>query len=173
MSMDYTLWVGPYAKCVTPTKTVWKKVNTCSAEACRFRRNQESVGKGTNFCPKCGAKAEVIKVETEREEAEVRVEDVRDLLEDRLSLYDAEYGDEGKPLWVPNRCNSALPASARNIDTKYDRQTGEVMPPVHGTTVTNDKLWFEDEFDDALRILRKAYGEANVSVCWGVLGQIQ
>lgn len=166
MGSHYRVHVGPYIRCNVQTSALTKKVNTCSNEECRLRRQAGSVGEDNKFCPKCGAPAEVITAEVEGQlRSDVDSYDVVEGTNERLYQWNGNYSEDGAHLFLPNNTK----ARGKTYGDDEDCSSGELVTDVPAQ-IDDDVAWLANAYAEEIALCKGLYGDENVNVCWGVLG---
>lgn len=161
MSINYQTYVGPYVRCVVGTKEAQRLHVTCPNAGC--------VNYGTDvrtpFCDRCGAKIASLP-ETYIDDA-VDQGDLRDAIGERLinPSGDGYYfwrQVQHIHLWVPN---ISMPGRDPRLEEREDFALVEITPAL----IEEERAQFEAFFAAELAAFRKAYGEAAVTIHWGVI----
>lgn len=159
MGSHHKIYVGPYVRCENkPTGVEVTKGAACPLPSCFSTVLDDK----TKFCPACGTGVIPRKAVVQRK----LVDDgeVYEALRDRLSAFGmhAVEGFETFDAWVPNVAWHGQ--SRRNLDDLVgESRILDSDPP-------SERVHFEMAFKDEIARIRKAYGDKNVEVRWGVLG---
>lgn len=159
MSIDYSTYVGPYVRCAVGTKESAEERQSCTNIAC----SNSGLHMTESYCPQCGIQIGPITVR--RMSDAVDDGDIRDAIDERLVTASGDaYMDWAKAnsshLWKPN-----VGDIGRHLEGKEDFYLADIT----AERVENERVGFEEYFAPELAKLRSAYGEAAVSVRWGVI----
>lgn len=149
MGSRYSVYIGPYAKCVNTCATVTVQRKTCTNTKCKAHGDHRNDG----FCPKCGS--EVKNIDIKREGWKVDIGDLYEELEDRLHTLGSDYGEVD--LWVANVSNGRC----------FDNDVGELRASADRDKETES---FKTKYAEDIATLIENYGEAHVQIKWGVIG---
>lgn len=152
MGTYYKIYLGPYLECKQTKKAVKKTVRSCSNEKCS---SYKSIDYG-NFCIKCGSK--IAKVEYEEEGDSVKAYEVEQKINSNMTSIASE---DGKDFWVGNKANKGLRSSC-------DAE-GEGVEEVTADMIAEESERFAKAYAKDIILLKKAYGEGNVALKWGMI----
>lgn len=161
MSIDYSTYVGPYVRCAVGTKKERASRQTCPNVACP---NMGAHLKG--FCPLCGSA--IAEVPYTYLVSAVDTYDLQEAIHERLTdangdAYHEWVRENAAHLWKPNVAWASL------RDPHLDSRTDFNLQDITADLVRAELAQFEVFFADDLATFRTAYGEASVTVRWGVI----
>ena len=160
MGVWHRIYLGPYVRC----KNVPQE----------FSVFESGCGKGCpgntykvigEFCQKCGSKIASVPVKVTRKP--VDGSQPADEFQDFMSLFGRHTSDEFKDfdVFVPNRSWDGQP-KRRDVSDKF---AGEAR--IKDSDPPTERVRFEMAFQRELAHIRMTYGDQNVEVCWGLLGE--
>lgn len=167
MSSSYYVHVGPYLHCTSGTKPRTEDRLVCSKNKKHEQSSPFSTDK-KKFCSECGAPTKVSKIRVSGKENVVNEEDVEDVIGESLAAFNREYSEDGLALYTPNE--SRKPPREFQIDSD-EYQCGEILF-VTGDLILQEIEWFSKAFKKEIAAIQKLYGTSNVSIRWGVLGEV-
>lgn len=161
VSIDYSTYVGPYVVCAVNLWGVSRSRRSCPNPTCKNHGAYMPAG----FCPTCGTA--VSDVRFSEQEFAVDDDDLREQIDERLvTAHGGAYAEwthtNSAHLWKPNVAWASL------RDPHLDR-TDFNLQDITADLVQAELAQFESFFAPELAQLRTAYGEAAVSVRWGVI----
>lgn len=159
MGSHHKIYVGPYIRCENkPTDVEITRGVACPLPSC-FSTVLDDKAK---FCPTCGTGVIPRKAVVKRRPVDEH--EVYEKLRDRMHAFGA-HNDEGFETfdaWVSNVAWHGQPS--RDVDDLVgESRIKDSDPPT-------ERVLFEMAFKDEIAHIRKAYGDKNVEVRWGVLG---
>lgn len=167
MSSSYYVHVGPYLYCSTSTKPRTEEALVCSKNKKHHQGHDVNVKK--KHCPECGAKTEVITIEVGGKANTVSRDDVEEAIgEDALCYFNSEYAEKGIDLYTANESRKA----PREFQIDGDAGTVGEIVVVDALMIMQELDWFSKAFAKEILAIKKLYGASNVSIRWGVLGEI-
>jgi hypothetical protein len=152
MSIDYSIYIGPFVRCKVEKKEVEKERRTCPHKNCRNHDKRIS----TAFCSFCGSKIEEVKY---KEEADaVNWGEVSEKIKDTLVC---PIHKNGEHIWIGNRIDDQchLSYDPTELESGYD-VCQDWMSEVRS---------FVAFYVEEIRVLRQEYGETDVVVLWGII----
>ena len=173
MSIDYTVYVGPYVKCMNPLVDIEEGYNACTNPVCKlYKRELLGVGSVKGFCQGCGQPIGTLI--RKKQKSKINPWEVRESINEQLANVCAEsaewveliLADEAKfDIWIPN----------------VDRGNGEQFDPkseykyfdMTDHDIVGDIDAFKTNFVKEIQTLVEAYGDANVRIRWGVFNWAQ
>lgn len=159
MSFSYSTYVGPYAVCAVGRRTTTEAWRSCPNAGCPNYGTHMPPG----FCPHCGAPVDDTAFPVVVDA--VDDDEVRKYIDERLATPSGDaYHDWAREnsahLWLPN-----VGDIGRHLDSREAFGLHRIQP----ADIHNETHAFEGYFAAELAHLRTAYGEAAVSVRWGVI----
>lgn len=167
MGIDYSLYIGPYARCKVGEVMVSETIRTCSNADCVLYKD---TGIGfRKFCSECGSQVKDRQVPAIG--LVVDVEDLRDEINDRLVTPSGsdfcDWMQKNKThVWISNITN--VKGLYWSSDPTCDTSLTVMDPDVIFKEVTVFRQFFQKE----LTVIEKAYGKDNFSIEWGVINYI-
>ena len=168
MSIDTTIFLGPFLVCSTFPVEKSELVKTCPSEDCR---NPTELYWQTDakFCPICGS--EIAERAISKSAANV------DTYEARMAIKEALYNVPGDSfyswakknnteVWLPNITN---PDCQRKFSFDPGREDYPPMTPVSSEMMAVEMMQFSSFFYKEIEYLRSLYGEDNVTIRWGLI----
>lgn len=159
MGSRHKIYVGPYVRCENkPVDVEIVKGVACPLPSCFSTVLDDK----TKFCPACGTGVIPRKAVVKRRPVDSNK--LYDELHDRLHAFGehAVDGFETFDVWVSNVAWSGQ--AKRDVD----ELVGEAR--IKDSDPPTERVLFEMAFKDEIARIRKAYGDKNVEVRWGVLG---
>jgi hypothetical protein len=161
MSIDYGIYVGPYARCIVRRVEAQRLHLTCPNAGC----SKYGSTLRTEFCDRCGARTESLP-EFYTADA-VDAWDVRERIDDRLRTpggdgYMAWSREQGAHLWTPN---IGMPGRDMHLDSRVDFALIDITPEQARDELTRFAAFFASE----LALFRELYGPNAVSGHWGII----
>lgn len=161
MSISYSTYVGPYVRCVAQLRETTEDRRSCPTPRCR----NHGVYMPAGWCSACGSAIGVVQVPALV--FTVDDDDLREQIDERLvTAHGDAYADWARTnsahLWEPNVAWASL------RDPHLDRADFNLQD-ITADLVRAELAQFESFFAAELTLLRTAYGEAAVSVRWGVI----
>lgn len=159
MSTDYSTYVGPYVRCEVGVREVAGSYPGCPNLDCReFQKERHAA-----FCPVCGTP--IIPLPYMTEVDAVDAWDITEAIQERLTTANgdsyAKWSKEHRAhLWKPN-----VSDIGRHLKDRWDFYLSDIT----AGRVEDERVAFEEYFAPELAALRIAYGEAAVSIRWGVI----
>jgi len=155
MGMSQSLYLGAYARCLNPKAEKPEKRRTCPKVGCKAHKQYVN----SPHCSYCGTAVKEIDVMEKRES--IDSDAARTEFRESLHMIGQHNPDtfEGKDCWAPN-------VQRTRIEEYF---TGE--DPIEDSVPADEKKKFEKKYAKELEILRRHYGEKNVEVRWGLLGE--
>lgn len=166
MSSSYYVHVGPYLYCTSGTKQRTEKRLVCSKSTKHHQGADVNVKQ--KFCPECASPTKIAEVKVPGKTNVVSRDDVEEAIGEALALFNSEYAEEGTDLYTPNEGRKA-PREFQIDSDAY--QCGEILS-VTGDLVLQEIEWFSEAFKKEIAAVQKLYGTSNVSIRWGVLGEV-
>lgn len=164
MSITYNTYVGPYVRCAVEFKDVIDLKKGCvNAECPNHKLDRFVSGK---FCMVCGSPIGDVPY-TERKEAVDRWE-VSEEIDQRFS----DPGGDGYYRWVEeNKAHLWLPNIDAGIPRNGHLESQEVfaLADIQAADIQTETEQFTTFFAAELALLRSRYGEAAVSIHWGII----
>lgn len=158
MGYEHRVYFGPYIRAENPEITKNVTFPACGNDDCP--RSMRRCDSNVQFCPRCGSPT-AHRASTRRER-KVNPYDAVEAHLNSLMLFNDEGGDPSKDVFVPNRTE----VSGRDC---FYESGDEGQFEVTGAQITGDIVWFNAQFAAAIKAVRNAYGEENVTIAWGVL----
>jgi len=162
MSIDYSLYVGPYVKCAITIRPVKKMRRTCTRPSCEAYRDVVLKAK---FCSACGCMVADRKVVVE-EKAEF--DPANDFHLNKTSPMDDYSGS-----WCSdNNCDLYI-VDYYNLPEKVNSWPEYELLDVHELEIKDIQKQISDFvrfWEVEIKKLREVYGEENVRICWGFMG---
>lgn len=165
MSLDYSVYVGPYVECKIGMKKSLKKTRVCPNTKCLIRNSNPN----TKFCPDCGFG--IVETTEEIEVEEVCLWDIREALHDTLIF---PFGDSARDVMIKKRCHVYIPNVSyledrkHSFDPKYELRWSSFKPE----DIDEEINLFLVRFKNEMLVLNKNYGAENIEVKWGVVNDI-
>ncbi len=150
MSMDQTVYFGPFLRCLNEVISLDEQLPGCTE--CDRPTSKA-------FCSKCGEKATQIHRTKEKPKVNgwsIVSEDYNDKL-----FKASERRDGNIDYFVPNDGGSGGGHSFNRWDKQFVITEG--IDQLEGTVA------FEEQYADVINGLKAAYGEDNVSILWGFI----
>lgn len=159
MGIDYSTYIGPYVVCAVQRHTTTDTWRSCPLVACVNYGKYMQPG----FCPHCGT--QIMDVAFPVVKDTVDDGDIREQIDERLATASGDDYQEwaranSAHLWMPN---------TGGIGRHLDSREAFSLHRITATDIHNETHAFEGYFAAELAQLRAAYGEAAVSVRWGVI----
>lgn len=159
MSIDYSTYVGPYARCAAAQEPKTQLRIACLNPQCA----SHAQGQRTKFCSLCGSPVGTVP-HTVLDDA-VSEWDVRESIDERLCTPggDAYYEwkrTEHAHLWKPN-----IGKIGRRLDGREAFNLDEIATEQPAREIAQ----FQEFFAADLETLRAAYGAGAVTLHWGVI----
>lgn len=159
MSTDYSTYIGPYVQCTVRQIETIEMRRTCPSVSCASHGRTLSA----DFCHVCGGHIRDVAFPVIVDAVDTY--DLQEAIDERLADVSgdaySEWSRENKAhLWKPN-----IGDVGRHLDSREPFALHRITP-----TDMHDELHaFEEYFAPELATLRTAYGEAAVSVYWGII----
>lgn len=159
MSIDYSTYVGPYVRCEVGAKESTQERQSCTNIAC----SNSGLYMTESYCPQCGTQIGPITVRYMSDAVDAW--DIVEAIHERLTTAHGDaYVDWSRAnsthLWKPN-----VGDIGRHLEGKEDYYLADIT----AERLAEERIAFEEYFAPELAQLRAAYGEAAVSVRWGVI----
>ena len=151
MSIDYTVYLGPFLRCKFATETVHRP------ETERACPRGHSVGPDVKFCPECGACVSWKSVEI-HEQIDSFI--VSQQIDDRLSTVPC-MSSRNVHVWAPN----AKPMGCRRLS--HDPTEGAVTQFISAVMVDEEMELFQSTYACDIEHLREVYLKCEIR--WGLL----
>jgi hypothetical protein len=172
MSIDHTVYIGPYVECTDTIINHPEDFRTCINEKCP---NYNEQAKPSPYCPECGHH---IKSATQIRQA--KKTDVHHICQKiNEVLAPIENYDLNNCYWVCNKENPTFynydPRRSDGLALTYDEEYGFKIEKgsKSGILSPNDGLeLFKSMHKIELDVLIEAYGEENVQIMWGILNWV-
>lgn len=149
--------LGPYLECKNRIERVFVECQGCSK--CKTEVWNEKI----KFCEVCGtAVGKYKKIEFQ---PVVDVNDLIDTLDEVLMNFDILKPIKNIDFWISNQRNTAC--FSKDLADDYDNKSG--VYELTDTVISEELEAFETYFKKQIDIIRKAYGQANVKLKWGVI----
>jgi hypothetical protein len=167
VSSSFYLHVGPYLRCSASTKPRFEDQLVCSKVKKHHQGADVNVKK--KHCPECGAPTKTVSVRVAGKDNVVSRDDVEEAIgEDSLSYFNSEYAEKGIDLYTANEDRKA--PREFQVDSS-EGPVGEIVE-VDPDLIMQEIKWFSTAFAKEIAAIQKLYGTSNVSILWGVLGEI-
>lgn len=161
MGTYYSVHLGPYVVCNNHKVAAKQSVRSCTNAACGqygIRRYDSNV----MFCDKCGSPIGIISVEKEQYAIDTYALSMnfKEMLFNPIT-------EDNTDIWMPNRYR---PGEKEGTVRPYKvEQGGDHIVPVSTGMIMDELQEFLDFYKEAVTELRKAYGEENVEIKWGMI----
>jgi hypothetical protein len=169
MSINHTVYIGPYVLCHDTLVDQPEDFRTCMNKTCR---NHNHKANSPPFCPECGHKIQGITQiqKTKKVNTSIIYENLNEVLSP------VENFEDDNCYWVCNKqnptCYSYDPCCCGELSLTYAEEYGfRIEGGSHpGILSPDDGLeLFKSMYKAELDVLIAFYGEANVEVFWGIL----
>lgn len=161
MGTYYSVHLGPYVVCKNHQITIKATVRSCTNVACS-NYGIERYDAKVMFCDKCGSPIGIISVDRRRD----RIDQYSLSMKFEEMLYNP-INQENDDIWMPNRYR---PGEKEGKVRQYKvEQGGDHIVPVSTGMIMDELQEFLGFYKDAIVELRKAYGDENVEVKWGMI----
>jgi hypothetical protein len=171
MSLDYTVYIGPYVSCTDTLIELPVDFRTCTNNQCP-KHNQRAT---TPYCPECGHPIQSVAQRRIAKRADQH--QITKKLDEVFVTIDNF--DLGKCFWICNKENPTFYLyDIRTVDRlalTYAEEYGFRIERGNksGILSPDDGLeLFQSMYKKELEVLIEAYGEANVEVLWGILNWV-
>lgn len=167
MSIDTTVFMGPFVACSTKKAEQTEQIRTCSNEHCTNYTNKYW-DTSNKFCSLCGSEIklrDVTKIVDNVDPYELRMaidENLYNVPGDSFSSWSKKNDVQ---VWLPNK---TIPES-RKFSFDPDHEDYPPMIPVSSEMIAMEMMQFSDFFHNEIELLRKSYGYENVTVRWGLI----
>lgn len=159
MSTDYKTYIGPYIEVYNPLQTKINDFYGCINKTCKSCGTPQSY----KFCPECGNEIQLIE-----NHIKGRIEfDIHDETKDTLS--EMLCGD--KPVKISDY-RFFIPNDYKAPGIIYDNKYDPFAYSVNEIIIKSDDADVSARYSGELLRLKEVFGEANVTIKWGVLGDI-
>jgi len=168
MGIDYTTYMGPYARCKTSKVPATEKISTCSNEQCK-EHPTKIWDKKKKFCEGCGSPIQ-------ERDIPIQVDNVN-AYELRMSIKESLYdvpGDSWR-FWMRENNTHVWLANQRVSGARgfsFDPEGNIQFIPVTPELMAAEIKLFIEHYTKELDVLRQAYGEDNVEIQWGLIHYI-
>ena len=166
MGLDYTVYVGPYVKCINPLVDVEEKYRACTNPVCKSFKKQTSE---SGFCKDCGQPIGTIT--RTKKKAKVSAWELREQINERLANVNTEYPwDELKrpdaevDIWISN-------INGKGGD-RFDPKSESKYFDLTNFDIGREMETFGIDFHKEIGQLVAAYGSENIEIRWGVFNWI-
>jgi hypothetical protein len=152
MSIDYSIYIGPFVRCKVTKKEVERERRTCPNTNCHNHNRQIYAF----FCSVCGSK--IGRVKYKEEEDVIDYDEVSKKIKHNLVC---RINRDKEHIWIGNRIDDQchLSYDPTELESGYD-VCQKWMSEVRS---------FVAFYVEEIRILRQEYGETDVEVLWGVI----
>lgn len=159
MGVSYYTYLGPYIEARNSQEDVIKQRRSCTNVKCK-RRGDHIYDQAVKFCDQCGTAIGDVTYK----EAAPKVSAWEIAEENKLSVMSTEYVNEvpkGTDIFVGN---------IRSDGRKFSQNARESrMVEVTAQLIVDETVAFIKQYETGIAALKAAYGEANVSVKWGLV----
>ena len=168
MSTDYHTSVGPFVVCKTHKSTTTDSKRTCSNANCKRYENSVWDMK-IKFCHECGA--QILERDYFVPKDSVDKDELHEgALKQRLRPPSGDglrhtMDEKNIHIWLSNVKDNS-PDAPLSFNFKYQ---DSMFCPIEVEIIKKQKENFAKQFEAELDILKKAYGEENVSIHWGLI----
>ena len=150
-------YIGPYVQCQTTKTPRPQTVRACPRQAC-VQYQHSTIG---SFCATCGTQITNFTINIEEEQD---IGDIIDDLHDELVYVTDNPIPEGIHVWILN--------VNRDPPRKYyfnsnDGQFVSLLQDLTQVDIQAETHDLEVKFTDEIEILKRHYGDANVTIHWG------
>lgn len=156
MSTDYSVYVGPYFKCIPkriPLKIAKYYCSSCSKEAKEKK----------NYCADCAGKiCELLEVVKNKFEEIPNTWDVMEKINDRLTTIG---NNDRENHFYQSNISPSIPNRITDICPKDFDLTEEIS----SKTISNEIEQLKNGHGKEFALLQYLYGAKNVSICWGII----
>lgn len=161
MGMRMYTYLGPYLQCTNGYATYTTNVLACINPDCN--RLHKKVEEDVRFCPICGKAPETWAKPSKRSKVSPY-----DVFEDALSVvFQVSDRPDKIDILVPNQRRPEEPARLK--DSHREKEGFTAITP---EDIAGDTAWFGKAYAEEVDKARSAYGEAHVSIGWGLVQYI-
>jgi len=164
-------YCGPYVKCKVQKTTFTYKERVCSNPKCD-QHGDPCTQTHDKFCSECGSAIQEVDVEQQGDAIDPYelAEDLKLELCPTFHAYAEERSAEGVHIWSgnnPRKGTKNRPARPFYIDDEENSLT-----ELRAEDIESELADFAKGYAKELALLRKHYGQANVTLKWGLLHEI-
>ncbi len=160
MTIDYSVYLGPYLMCEYTIVEAEEVRRQCSNKECD-EIGRRVISREINYCSSCGSS--IINVKRPITIPSVDSWSIEDEIGQALHTVPTEYIELDKPLhfWVPNLHRGALRKFWVNLISE------QLVAEIDHKMVPSEKLWLVDAFRKEIAILQKRYKQCRIK--WGLI----
>jgi hypothetical protein len=157
MSIDYTVYIGPYVQCKVSKEKVNHEVRVCPNQSCE--QSKLNFPPNVSFCPSCGSKVKSKTISKEHD-SQHPYDIAREFNEDLNNHY---FEEPGYHYFFQN---SNIKWKGRKL--QFDPEDEEFIQDFAEVSRELEIHTFSQVFKEAIDILIKHYGAGNVAIKWGI-----
>lgn len=168
MSISQNYYIGPFVECKIEQIFVLVEYHGCNQKDCPSK----GIPRGGLFCSACGNPiAEITKQEPR---SNINWWEVSEEINEDLYIMDWPVSRNIRHFWLPNKNFGENPGKRIDedciliLEDGFKKFENGVFEPAFPDPVEAIKL-FEQQFANALIVIRQRYGEDNVKIRWGIL----
>ena len=163
MSVDITVYLGPYFECKTQSGTQYKKKYGCPNPNC-IRCGKSISDTKEIYCSRCGGN--LCWMEVSLPASFPNEEEVSQTLHGQFDEVSWKVGCKGAHIWIEN--SEEYEGGGKYFDP-YD---GGFWCEINLEQMVRETVRLCEKNKDVLETLRRFYGEDNVKARWGLLNMV-